>query len=58
MGDNGTFFEASNGWQFRVNGTGHMEYKFQDDLEWEHLGTQLGLGLVEWAQSPIWTEEA
>ena len=58
MENNGTFFEASNGWQFRVNETGHMEYRFQGERFWSHLGTQLGLGLIEWAQSDIWTEEA
>lgn len=57
MNENETFFEASNGWQFRVSELGHMEYRFQDDSKWEHLGRQLGIGLIEWAQSPIWMEE-
>lgn len=55
--DNKTFFEASNGWQFRVNPEGHIQYRFRDDDKWEYLGTQLGLGFIEWAQSPIWTED-
>lgn len=52
-------FEASNGWQFRVNESGHVQYKFQDhrDNTWTHLGSQLALGFVEWAQSPFWMEE-
>ena len=54
MTDNGTFFEASNGWQFRVNENGRMEYKFQDGKNWVHFGTQVGLGFIEWAQSEIW----
>lgn len=58
MSTNETYFEASNGWQFRVNGDGHTQYRFQDDSRWNHLGTQLTLGLIEWAQSDIWTEKS
>lgn len=54
--DNQTFFEASNGWQFKIDENGHTRYKFQDDVKWEYLGTQLVIGMVEWAQSPIWVE--
>lgn len=55
--NNDTYFEASNGWQFQVNGEGHMEYRFMDQEKWYHLSTQLGLGIIEWAQSDIWQEE-
>lgn len=55
--DNETFFEASNGWQFQVDLNGHVQYRFGYDEKWQHLGTQLALAFVEWAQSPIWTEE-
>lgn len=57
MNENGTYFKATNGWEFRVSPEGHMQYKFEDntDSEWSHLGKQLGLGFIEWAQSEIWT---
>lgn len=58
MENNGTFFEASNGWQFRVSASGNMEYRFQGEQQWTHIGRQVGLGFLEWAQSDIWTEEA
>lgn len=55
--DNETFFEASNGWQFQVDLNGHVQYRFGYDEKWQHLGTQLALAFIEWAQSPIWTGE-
>ena len=54
---NGTFFEASNGWQYQVNDEGHIVYRFGNDESWRHLGEQVGLGLIEWAQTDIWTEK-
>jgi hypothetical protein len=54
---NETFFESSNGWQFQVSDSGHVQYRFQDDSQWTHLGTQLALGMIEWAQSPVWSGE-
>lgn len=54
--ENETFFEARNGWQFKVDENGNMRYKFQEDTQWNYLGTQLTVGLIEWAQSEIWQE--
>lgn len=54
---NETFFEASNGWQFKVDDEGHIVYKFQDDARWSYIGTQVGLGLIEWAQTDIWEDK-
>lgn len=55
--DNETFFEASNGWKFQVNRDGYVQYRFGHDGKWQYLGTQLALAFIEWALSPIWTEE-
>lgn len=55
---NDTYFEASNGWQYRVSPSGFMEYRFQGEQNWTHVGTQVGLGFIEWAQSDIWMEKA
>lgn len=55
--NNETFFEAGNGWQFQVDDNGHIRYKFRDSNVWDHLGTQLALGFIEWGQSEIWMEE-
>lgn len=57
MNDNGTFYEASNGWQFKVDENGHIVYRFQDENKWSYIGTQVALGLIEWAQTDVWTEE-
>lgn len=56
MTDNGTFFEASNGWQFKVDDDGHIVYRFQDENKWSYIGTQVGLGLIEWAQTDVCRE--
>lgn len=56
MTDNGTVFEASNGWQFRVDEEGHIVHRFRDKNKWSYLGTQVGLGMIEWAQSEDWLE--
>lgn len=50
-------FESSNGWQYRVNEEGHIQYRFQNENKWSYLGTQVGIGLIEWAQTPFWTGE-
>ena len=55
--NNGTYYEASNGWQFRVSEEGNMEYRFQGEEKWMHIGRQFGMGFIDWAQSGVWTEE-